>query len=282
MKEIDLPDGTVAEFPDGMTDAEIGAVLARQFGSPRSLSAVAQRYRVPNGENQRPGWAEEVAGGAKHAWDRAAMGLKGLFTDLTPEDKALLEQGGAFVKETGPASTVGQIGADVAMSAAPVARAAALPRVLGMTSRLAPAAADVAANAGYAAVTSPEDRANAAMWGAGGPLRGGCCLRLLAALFVPPVPAQRLRSSSMPASTRPLVKCSLRRVEHLRRRSPVLRRALVQSRSLVLRSARHVSGRWSSSNVRPVRRHSHLGPAQSRRSQWTSWPMRSLLRMSPS
>ena len=35
MTEIELPDGTIAEFPDGMSQADIEAVLQKQFGAPK-------------------------------------------------------------------------------------------------------------------------------------------------------------------------------------------------------------------------------------------------------
>ena len=43
MKEIDLPDGSIAEFPDGMSDDQIAAVLRRQFGNPEAASTVSAR-----------------------------------------------------------------------------------------------------------------------------------------------------------------------------------------------------------------------------------------------
>lgn len=36
--EIELPDGTIAEFPDGMSNEEIEAVLSQQFGAPAPAS----------------------------------------------------------------------------------------------------------------------------------------------------------------------------------------------------------------------------------------------------
>lgn len=39
MREIELPDGTIAEFPESMADAEIEAVLAKQFGAPDPASS---------------------------------------------------------------------------------------------------------------------------------------------------------------------------------------------------------------------------------------------------
>jgi hypothetical protein len=114
-------------------------------------------------------------GGAKHAWDKAAMGLKGLVTDLTPEDQALLQQGEAFLNEGGTAAKVGQIGADVAMTAAPVARGM---QVANAGIRMLPKAAQFIGKGGIApaavaggavsAALDPNDRAGAAMGGAAG------------------------------------------------------------------------------------------------------------------
>jgi len=40
-KEIELPDGSIAEFPDTMSDEEIAAVLRRQFGAPEPAASAA-------------------------------------------------------------------------------------------------------------------------------------------------------------------------------------------------------------------------------------------------
>lgn len=121
-------------------------------------------------------------GGAKVAFDRAAMGLKGLFTDLTPEDKALLEQGKAFEEEGGPAAKVGSIGADVGMSLAPggfVTKATAAAPLLART------AAQLGLGAGYGALTSPEDRAGGATAGTVGTAAGMGLNRVLGGVIKP-------------------------------------------------------------------------------------------------
>jgi G:T/U-mismatch repair DNA glycosylase len=119
-------------------------------------------------------------GGAKASWDRAAMGLKGLFTDLTPQDKQLLEGGKAFVEEGGPAATVGNVAGDVAIYAAPSARAIqgiqaasnAAKAVPMLGKALAATRTGLGSTAAGSALTSaalaPEDRAGAAMGGAAG------------------------------------------------------------------------------------------------------------------
>lgn len=121
-------------------------------------------------------------GGAKTAWDRAAMGLKGLFTDLTPEDKALLAQGRAFEKEGGPAATVGSIGADVAMSAAP---GAFVTKATTAAPLLARTLSQLGLGAGYGALTSPEDRTGGAVAGGVGTAVGMGVNRVLGGVIKP-------------------------------------------------------------------------------------------------
>jgi hypothetical protein len=197
--DVRLPDGTVVRgVPEGTSRADLLDRLKRNGYNVAplepALSDAAQSYRL-GGASGEPSLAEQAAGGAKHAWDRAAIGLKGIFTEPSADDRALLDRGKAFVRETGPASTVGQIGADVAMSAAPVARGArVLTRALG-TMRGASVAGNVAANAGYAAVTAPEDRAEAAAFGALGATAGDLAARGAARIVRPITPgpqAQRL------------------------------------------------------------------------------------------
>ena len=124
-------------------------------------------------------------GGAKAALDRAAMGLKGMFTDLTPEDKALLEQGKAFVDQGGTAATVGNIGGDVALMAAPAVRgqqaimagAKALPKAMQFVGGRLPSAA--LSSGAVSAAMAPEDRAGAFYGGAAGGAVGEVAGRVL-------------------------------------------------------------------------------------------------------
>lgn len=129
-------------------------------------------------------------GGAKARFDEAAMGLKKIFTDLTPEDQALLERGKAFKQEGGTAATVGGIGSDIVMSAPVAFRAAqganavfqgarALPRALGV------AGTELAVGTGYGAATAPEDRVQGAKEGAIGTLIGQGVNRAVGGLVRP-------------------------------------------------------------------------------------------------
>jgi hypothetical protein len=121
-------------------------------------------------------------GGAKTAWDRAALGLKGLVTDLTPEDRALLAGGRAVQDEGGMAATVGSIGADVGMSLAPgalVTKATAAAPLLTRTM------SQLGLGAGYGALTSPEDRTAGAVGGGVGTAAGMGVNRLAGGLIKP-------------------------------------------------------------------------------------------------
>ena len=64
----------------------------------------------------------QFLGGAKHAWDNASNTLAGMFGDTSLQP--LVEQGKAFVEETGPASSVGNFTGEVLLTAAPAVRAA--------------------------------------------------------------------------------------------------------------------------------------------------------------
>ena len=176
--------------------------------SVRGPSPVSGQVSTPP-----PSMLEQLGGGALHALQRASAGVSGAGKfllgplaapfemaneyatskgyPLTPTEQQLT-QGAEFVKNTGPASTIGSIGADIALSAIPVSVGGrALTQVLAKLGRFAPAVGDVAANAGYAAATSPENRGTAAMLGGGGAAVG----RAVGRVFKPTTPsadAQRL------------------------------------------------------------------------------------------
>lgn len=88
----------------------------------------------------------------------AGMGLKGIISDLTPEDKAKLEAGRAYMSSAGLAPKVGQFVSDVLKYAPAGGFAGAVPRVLAST--------------GLSALFAPEDRGQAAITGGIGSLTG--------------------------------------------------------------------------------------------------------------
>lgn len=162
--EIELPDGTVLDAPDG---ADIKSVVAGYRLSQTKLAA-RQAAGASSG-------LEKFGVGIADPFVRTALGVKtppvnldvdeqgGLIgTDsgepaLTDDDKATLAR---LSQMTGPAATAGRVVGNVAMLAAPGgvvgAGMSALPRTMALRG-LAMAGGDAAANAGTAALQAPED-----------------------------------------------------------------------------------------------------------------------------
>jgi hypothetical protein len=158
---------------------------AQDLGEVRKQKQATQANVYAGQDVGQMGTVMRGLGGAKAAWDRAALGLKGMFTDLTPEDKALLDQGKAFTEQGGTAATVGNIGADALMMAAPALRgqqaimagAKMLPKAAQFIGGRLPSAA-LASGATSAALT-PEDRTGAFYGGAAGGAAGEVAGRVL-------------------------------------------------------------------------------------------------------
>lgn len=160
-------------------------LASQDLGEVRKQKEATQANLYAGQDVSQMGSVMRGLGGAKAAWDRAALGLKGMFTDLTPEDQALLDQGKAFTKQGGTAATVGDIGADVVMMAAPALRgqqaimagAKMLPRAAQFIGGRLPSAA--LASGATSAALAPEDRTGAFYGGAAGGALGEGAGRLL-------------------------------------------------------------------------------------------------------
>lgn len=160
-------------------------LASQDLGEVRKQKQAAQANAYAGQDVSQMGSFMRGLGGAKAAWDRAALGLKGMFTELTPEDQALLDQGKAFTKQGGTAATVGDIGADVVMMAAPALRgqqaimagAKMLPRAAQFIGGRLPSAA--LASGATSAAFAPEDRTGAFYGGAAGGALGEGAGRLL-------------------------------------------------------------------------------------------------------
>lgn len=160
-------------------------LASQDLGEVRKQKEATQANLYAGQDVSQMGALARGLGGAKASWDRAALGLKGMFTDLTPEDKALLEQGKAFTKQGGTAATVGDIGADALMMAAPALRgqqaimagAKMLPRAAQFIGGRLPSAA--LASGTTSAAFAPEDRTGAFYGGAAGGALGETAGRLL-------------------------------------------------------------------------------------------------------
>ena len=127
MQQVKMPDGSVLEFADNASDDEIIQQIKNHPSSnPRDqagMTSAGQAYRVGD-TSSAPGIIEQFAGGAKHGWDRAAYALEKMVTgNIDQEHRSDLHRGRAFVADTGPASTIGQVASEAAMTA-PAARGA--------------------------------------------------------------------------------------------------------------------------------------------------------------
>lgn len=168
MPTIEVPGQGLVEFPDDMDDAAIAKAI--RLNSPDRWG------------DDKPGVLQETLGGLKHSWDRAAYGLADLFGQQTPEMKGELQRGKDFVQRTGPMSTVGNIGGDIAQLAGPGAMAAGV-KGLG---KYGPAALDMLLGAGHGGLTAEEgEGAKGATWGAVGSGLGSAAGTLAAKALAP-------------------------------------------------------------------------------------------------
>jgi len=192
VKKVQMPDGTVLEFPDETPQNVIDKVKTREAAGAASSEALnrALASSYAGQDVGQMGTLMRGLGGAKVALDRAALGLKGLVTDLSPEDKALLEQGKAFVNQGGTAANVGNIAGDVAIGAVPAMRAqqlvakgaSVLPRALAMITSNPVSSAAIGGGATAAALT-PENRGEAGALGAAGGALGEVGGRVASGLY---------------------------------------------------------------------------------------------------
>jgi hypothetical protein len=173
---IELPDGTVLEdIPEGTTKAEILAKLRANGQSVKGLTGMgekAEAFRFDSLKGTEPTGVERRFGGLKHAWDRIALAAKGIVTDLTPEDKELLEAGKAFVNEAGGQAKAAQIATDIAITAplgGPAVKGAkAVVEALPVLKYFPRTGAALGGGAAVGAATDPENRAGGAVLGAAG------------------------------------------------------------------------------------------------------------------
>ncbi|HEX7857350.1 MAG TPA: hypothetical protein VF503_27015 [Sphingobium sp.] len=184
-KLIALPDGSTGSFPDDMDDDAITAVLRKQF-PPKEPS----RYEAMS-------TTERLFEGAKGALRRVARPMVPTVDGgmLGGVDPSKMDAEAAYYRqhknELGTAGTVGEVGADIAASLAPVGAANRTVSVLtktmnGLGGKSLRVAGDIGANAGYAAATAdPDERGLAALAGGAGAAGGRILTRTLGGLARP-------------------------------------------------------------------------------------------------
>lgn len=176
MIEVELPDGSIAEFPEGTPQETIRAAVQKRFPpKQRSMEELGLASRGPTIEKA----AAEAAGkmgpfrqalyGAERVLDEAALGAKQLVAGLSPDDVAGLKLRRATEKAA-PYAGLGRVAGDVA-TALPVANlattaAARIPALATTTGRLATAAGTGAGIAAAQPVVDEESRLGNAVRGA--------------------------------------------------------------------------------------------------------------------
>jgi len=163
-----VPGHGPVEFPDDMDDAAIDKAI--RLNSPGRWG------------DDNPSILQQTLGGLKHSWDRAAYGLADLVGQQTPEMKGQLAHGKDFVQRTGPMSTVGNVGGDIAQLAGP-GMALAGVKSLG---KYGPAVLDMLLGAGHGGLTAEEgEGTKGAAMGALGSSFGSAAGTVGAKVFAP-------------------------------------------------------------------------------------------------
>jgi hypothetical protein len=106
--------------------------------------------------------------GVDAALKRQFKGLKGMFTDLTPAEREELAASKAYVEAAPWQATAGEI---VGQAVPQIALSKVMPAIAGAKS-LVPFLSRVTGGGAYGAATEPENRGEAAMYGAGGQVGG--------------------------------------------------------------------------------------------------------------
>ena len=157
--------------------------LKEKVASTRAQRAQDEAVSEEVAEMREGGSLERFGEGVSASVGTAARGVKGLFTDLSPEDKRQIATNKAFLEgEKGEgirAENLGGFAADVASFIVPgggalkVARG--IPLAMKLASKaplLAPLAGEAALGAGLSAAYAPEDRGTAAAFGGVGGAAG--------------------------------------------------------------------------------------------------------------
>jgi hypothetical protein len=146
-----VPDNVPPDFIEARASSEFKKKVTALDGGKAQVDPLKESTKMVL---EGMGTGEKMLVGAGKAFDDAALGLKGIFTDLTPDEQDRAKRGRELTNQS-TAATIGNIGGNLAMTAAPAIRgAAALAPVLGKGA-VAQMAATGAVNAGIGAVTNP-------------------------------------------------------------------------------------------------------------------------------
>jgi hypothetical protein len=203
------------------------------------------------------------ARGAGASLQNLGYGLKGIVSDLTPEQQQTVDVNKRFLDED-TAGFVGGLATDVASFAVPGGAALKVARALPAAMRLAraapllaPLAANTALDTGLAAAYAPEDRGEAALAGAAGSVAGQglarAAGRVLGGVFTPSDAARRLMDRGIQPTVGQSVGGLANRTEQAIAGIPIvggpINRARTRTAEDILRSGADISDR----NIAPYR-----------------------------
>jgi hypothetical protein len=130
---LTAPDGKVYNVTGDGTGEEALAQLQQQLAGAPPQNSAPSAVAQPDAPEEAMGdrlkrYMKEAAGGAEYGLHRASAGLTGLLPRAAEEflvkkglspSQEMLDSGKKFVADTGPASTIGQMGADIATQLMP-------------------------------------------------------------------------------------------------------------------------------------------------------------------
>jgi hypothetical protein len=176
---------------------ELEMLRAKRIAELEAKAGGGAQPEVPPPQGEEPSFLSDLTHGVKGSLDRTALGIKGLLPQSVQDFGDRIDKSvgsGGLTKETAvpvPDSVggqVGSIGTDIALGLIPgtaalkggnVLKAALAAKGLKGLGTAAAVGTDIAGNAGAAAAMAPEDRGNAAAWGAGGAAGGRVLARTL-------------------------------------------------------------------------------------------------------
>lgn len=189
MREVELPNGAIGEFPDHMSDDAIAAVLSKQFAPKKSFADNAIDAAKNLGTGLATG-AGQLGAKILAPYDLAADAVQGRALGTGNRERAAsIEQFGKDHADTDSINYIaGTIAPEMAATAGPTAKAGqlvgqGLSRYMG---RLAPAAGDAIVNAAYGAANAKDgERDTGAAVGAAGAVGGRVLQRALGGVARP-------------------------------------------------------------------------------------------------
>jgi hypothetical protein len=176
---------------------ELEMLRAKRIAELEAKAGGGVQPEVAPPQGEEPSFLSDLAHGVKGSLDRTALGIKGLLPQSVQDFGDTIDKSvgsGGLTKETAvpvpdtAGGMTGSIGTDIGLSLIPgtaalkggnVLKAALAAKGLKSLGTAAAVGTDIAGNAGAAAAMAPEDRSNAAAWGAGGAASGRVLARTL-------------------------------------------------------------------------------------------------------